>query len=206
MRWFTVVAVFVFMLGAQLSAQFVPQRANQYKRALIGTARSVWGLDAPVAVFAAQLHAESGWRPDAKSIYANGLAQFTPATAADISKRYPELADNQPFEPTWALAALARYNRELYLLEPNAATPCERFGFTLSSYNGGRGWVIRQKAATRKAGDDASRWFHHVENHRVRGRAAHYENVTYPRRILLTLQPLYLKAMWGTGIDCEGVR
>ena len=42
----------------------VPQAAQQYRPLLVRTAHAFWGLDAPVAVFAAQVHQESAWRPD----------------------------------------------------------------------------------------------------------------------------------------------
>ena len=130
-----------------------------------------------------------------------GLSQFTPATSADLSTKYPDLASNRPFEPAWALRALARYDFDLYQYELGAATPCDSWGFTLSSYNGGRGNVIRQKTATKRAGDDPTRWFGHVEDHRVRSVANHRENKMYPRSILLKWQPIYLA--WGPGISCE---
>ena len=202
MRFLTALTVLLYASGA--AAQTIPRTALQYQHALIGNARMVWGLNAPIAVFAAQLHQESSWNTNARSIYANGLAQFTPGTAADISKKYPELAGNTPFNPSWALRALVRYDQDLYNLEPNAATSCERWAFTLSAYNGGRGWVIRQKTATRTAKGDASRWFGQVEKYRVRSVSAHEENTTYPRVILLKRQPPYLA--WGLGVDCGGIQ
>lgn len=197
--WF----VLALLIVSDAYAQQVPRAALQYQRAMIGNARLVWGLNAPVAVLAGQVHAESGWRPEARSAFASGLAQFTPGTAADISRKYPELAGNAPLEPSWALRALARYDFDLYQLEPRAATECDRWGFTLSAYNGGHGWVVRQKAAAIAGQSDARRWFGHVERYRVRAVWAHTENVGYPRRILLTLQPTYRG--WGRGVDCEVV-
>lgn len=184
-------------------AQTIPRAALQYKRALIGNARFVWGLDAPVAMFAAQIHQESGWRADAKSAYAGGLSQFTPATATWISEKYTdELGDNSPFEPSWALRALARYDRFLYE-RMTARDRCNHFAFVLSAYNGGEGNVIKQKRAAKAGGADPERWFGSVERYRVRAQWAHDENYSYPRRILLRWQPLYLT--WGLGVDCKGV-
>src|SRR5678809_192920 len=131
-------------------AQTIPRAALQYKRALIGNARLVWGLDAPIAVLASQIAQESGWRPDAKSAYAGGLAQFSPSTSTWISGKYPELADNNPYEPSWALRAQSLFDKFLYD-RMTARTRCERWAFTLSAYNGGEGNVIKQKRAA-KAG------------------------------------------------------
>lgn len=193
---------FLFIASAA-EAQTIPRAALQFKRALIGNARLVWGLNAPIAAISGQIEQESSWKADAKSAFAGGLAQFTPGTAADISKKYPELADNAPFEPSWALRAVNLYMRDLHKLEPSAASECHRFGFTMSAYNGGRGWVVKQKQVAKKAGYDDRKWFGSVENFRVRAEWAHKENKDYPRAILLKRQQKY--ETWGRGVDCKGV-
>ena len=77
---------------SQARAAQPPQAALQYRDDVIRNARLEWGLSAPVADFAAQLHQESGWRPDAVSpAGAQGLAQFMPATADWISQLMPDL-------------------------------------------------------------------------------------------------------------------
>ena len=53
-------------LALPVQAQ-VPQAAQPYRALLVRTAHAVWGLDAPVAVLAAQIHQESGWHPQAVS-------------------------------------------------------------------------------------------------------------------------------------------
>ena len=191
------VALFVLALSAWAS---VPQRAYQYQRDLTRNARLVWGLNAPVATFAAQIHQESAWLPDARSPYANGLAQFTPATADWISEAYPhELGDNRPFNPSWALRALVRYDRHLWS-RVDASNECERMAFTLSSYNGGGGWVSRDRKLAEQSGADPNKWFGHVEHYSTRAKWAFEENRAYPRRILLTLEPMY--SAWGLGVRC----
>ena len=55
-------ALLSFVLPARAQ---VPQAAQQHRALLVRTAHAAWGLDAPVAVFAAQVHQESAWRPDA---------------------------------------------------------------------------------------------------------------------------------------------
>ncbi len=80
-----------FQIGSP-RAQEIPREAQQHRRDLTRNARMIWGLDAPVSTFAAQIHQESAWRPDARSPYAHGLAQFTPATADWIGDLDPALA------------------------------------------------------------------------------------------------------------------
>ena len=79
-------------LALPVQAQ-VPQAAQQYRALLVRTAHAVWGLDAPVAVLAAQIHQESAWNAQAISrVGAQGLAQFMPATATWIAGVDPALA------------------------------------------------------------------------------------------------------------------
>lgn len=44
----------------------VPTAALRYRADLIRSSRSVWGMDAPVATFAGQIHQESQWRANAR--------------------------------------------------------------------------------------------------------------------------------------------
>ncbi len=181
----------------------VPRAAYQYQRDLIRNARVVWGITAPVATFAAQIHQESGWRSDAKSKYASGLAQFTPATADWISKLYAgELGENQPLNPSWALRALVTYDDRLWKVII-AADSCERMAMMLSSYNGGLGWLQRDIKLAREAGADTTRWFGSVEHYSNRAQWAIEENRGYPRRILLKLEKLYMR--WGPATGCKGI-
>jgi len=180
----------------------VPLEAHRYQRDLIREARFTWGMAAPIAAFAAQVHQESGWRPGARSRYAAGLAQFTPDTAQWIAGLDPELAANQPLDPRWALRALVRYDRRLWE-RVTGADGCERMAKTLAAYNGGPGHITREERAAHAAGADPARWFGHVERHCLRARWACAENRAYPRRILTGLQPLYLS--WGPGVDCNGI-
>ncbi|ECJ4137080.1 lytic transglycosylase domain-containing protein, partial [Salmonella enterica subsp. enterica serovar Kentucky] len=77
-----------------------PRASLQWRNEVIRTAREIWGLNAPVADFAGQLHQESGWAPDALSpAGAQGMAQFMPATAKWVSQLYPALRENKPFNP-----------------------------------------------------------------------------------------------------------
>ena|ERR1043166_8679083 len=202
MRVVVCLIVALLLLGCDLSAQMIPPRAQQFKRLLITSARPVWGIDAPTGILGSQVHAESAWRPDARSPFANGLAQFVPATAAWLSEKYPELGPARPFEPEYALAALARYDKFLYDRQQMAATDCHRWSMTLVSFNGGEGTLNKEK----KLAADPTRWWGSVELKRARSQAAFVESRNYPRRILLLLQPVYIKALWGRGVDCSEVR
>ncbi|SFV71937.1 Phage lysin [Desulfovibrio piger] len=157
-----------------------------------------------MAVFAAQVHTESWWRNRTVShVGAQGLAQFMPSTAAWLPKVAPETGNPEPFNPGWSLRALCTYDK--WLWERNdGASAYERMAFTLSAYNGGQGWVNRDKSKARKLNMDASRWFGAVENVNAgRSAAAWKENRNYPRLILEERQYAYIKAGWGPGVEDE---
>lgn len=184
-------------LALPVQAQ-VPQAAQQYRALLVRTAHAVWGLDAPVAVFAAQVHQESAWRPDAVSrVGAQGLAQFMPATATWIAGVDPALAARQPFSPAWALRALVTYDRWLYERTPARYAPRDRMWVALRGYNGGLGHWQAEAAASGAARPTR------VQVDAACGRAKRApvhcrENLDYPHRILVVIQPRY--AAWGPGL------
>jgi soluble lytic murein transglycosylase-like protein len=173
---------------------------------MIRESRAVWGIAAPVSLFGAQIQTESAWRPSAHSIYAAGLSQFIPSTAAAMSRKYPELGDAEPLNPQWAIRALVRYNHDIYTgrfvnaVQP--ATDCDKWAFALSGYNGGEGWIPRDRALCRQEPDcDASRWYGHVEHYTGRSAANARQNREYPRRIELQYQPAYRS--WGGFVQCS---
>lgn len=185
-------------------ADAIPRDAYRFERGLIANARAVWGVDAPVATFAAQIHQESRWRPQAKSRFAEGLAQFTPATADWIAGAYADVGNAAPFNPAWAMRALVRYDRVLWN-GVSAATDCDRMAMALAGYNGGIGHIATEKKATAAAGQNPARWWGNVESHCLRAAWACKENRGYPRNILLRWQPLYVAASWGAGVDCSHI-
>lgn len=94
----------------------------------------------PVDIFAAQLHAESGWDPNAVSqAGAQGIAQFMPPTW----KQYGIDADGDGIADVWnpvdaihSAAALNCVNRKLV-----AEVPGKKLHNTLAAYNAGFGAV-----------------------------------------------------------------
>ena len=177
----------------------VPATAQQHRALLVRTANSTWGLGAPVAVFAAQVHQESAWKPEAvSSVGARGLAQFMPSTASwwcELNKLAP--ADCQPHNAAWALRALVGYDKYLYDRTPARYAPYDRMWVALRGYNGGLGHWQREAAVsgaaqpTRQQVDQACG--------KARRAAVHCrENLGYPQRILVDLQPRYLS--WGPGL------
>lgn len=173
-----------------------PRESLQWRNEVIRTAREIWGLNAPVADFSGQIHQESGWNTMARSpVGASGMAQFMPETATWISELYPELRDNAPYNPMWAIRALVQYDRRLWN-SLQAKDKCQRMAFTLSAYNGGQGWVNKDRKLATSKGLDPSVWFEHVERVNAGRSTANWrENRQYPKSILFNRASLYLQ--WG---------
>ena len=190
------------------AADQVPVGAEQHRRTLVRAAHQGWGLDAPIATMAGQVHQESRWRVDARSpVGAQGLAQFMPTTADWMAEIYPNtLGPAQPYNPGWALRAMVAFDRWLY--ERNQAiSECDRWAFVLSGYNGGNGWVNRDRRLASAMGAEQLAWFDSVERHNAGRSAANFrENRHYPRAILLRWEPLYAAAGWGPGVCAERYR
>jgi len=179
-------------LGADVQA--MPAAAQAHRAALTRAAHLSWGLDAPIAALAAQVHQESSWKPEALSRSgAVGLAQFMPATArwwCELNKLEP--LDCQPRNPSWALRAMVGYDKWLFDRTPAAYSRRDRMWVALRAYNGGLGhWQAEARKAagsSREAVDAACGLAKRHPLHCV-------ENLGYPARILGPLQRIY--AGWG---------
>ncbi len=190
-----VFALGVFAIPAR--ADTIPDDAYHYRSQVIRYGRLVWGMDAPTASFAAQIHQESRWRADARSIAgAQGIAQFMPSTSRWIAGVYPaDLSGADPYNPDWGIRALIRYDRNLWE-QFRVADPCQHMAFALSSYNGGVGWAKRRQRMSVSPNDCLN-----VTCRINPGVSAdsQRENEGYPRRILLMFEPVYVRAGFGLG-------
>ncbi|WP_420598623.1 transglycosylase SLT domain-containing protein [Neptuniibacter sp.] len=203
--WLMVVLALLLLPAACAPVEAaVPQAAKAYQRTLTRSAHAFWGLDAPVATFAAQIHQESLWQPTAKSwVGAQGLSQFMPATAEWIVKVYPDLKTADPYNPGWSIRAMLRYDKWL-LSRIKADTECDRWAMAMAAYNGGLGWLLRDKKLAAAKGQSRWLWWNHVERFNTGRSAANFkENRGYPRRILLKHEPKYRREGWGLGVCGE---
>lgn len=185
----------------------IPEASALYRHRVEQVAADVWGVNGSAARLAAQLHQESAWKPRAVSpgVGAQGLAQFMPDTARWIAQVFPkQLGDFDPWDPMQSIHAAALYDKWLLdRVQPIGWTrlsECSRWNFAMRGYNGGETWLMRERGLTVAGRGDANDW-RSVERFRSRGPAAHHENINYPRRILLTLEPAYIAAGWpGTAV------
>ncbi|MCE8004241.1 transglycosylase SLT domain-containing protein [Halomonas sp. MCCC 1A11081] len=200
----TVLLLAILVVSCQARAQAIPANAAQYQRELTRIVQQEFGLPAPVAIHAGQIHQESAWRSDARSpVGAEGLSQFMPGTSQWMAEIYPDLGRAAPYSPTWAMRAQARYNRWHLRRLSSVTDTCERWAFAMSAYNGGLGWVQRDQRLASAAGDDPAVWFGSVERYTNRAGWAERENRHYVRHILLELTPRYVRAGWQGGAPCS---
>jgi len=190
------------MPPADLPTVPLPRLANAYRRDLTRVVQQEWGLSGNVALHAAQIHQESAWKADAKSwAGAEGLAQFMPGTAKWISEAHPDLGPATPYSPEWSMRAQSKYNKHL-LDRVVGHTDCDRWWHTLRSYNGGLGHL---RAESANAIDPLDRASVDATCGTARRAVKHCaENLGYPRRILLDLEPRYLAHGWPGRATCTG--
>lgn len=198
----------VWLIAAPAHAQ-VPAAAELHRADMVRSAYRVHGPGAPVAMLASQIHQESAWRRDARSrVGALGLAQFMPATAADMARLHPaDCAPADPFNPRWAFACRDRYMASLYRAHKplgHGIDACSRWVFALRAYNGGLGWVTWDREAAARSNANPDDWVEvqpfrgaHPRSGRTRTAANHRENTEYPVRIL-HLQARYRH--WGAEV------
>ena len=198
--WLLVLLLFTTTAAAQ-----IPSAANQYKREITRVVQQEFGLQGNVALHAAQIHQESAWRAEVgdgtvKSwAGAEGYAQFMPSTAKWIVEVYPDLGPVAPFSSSWAFRAMARYNKWLYN-RVVGHTECDKWWFTLRSYNGGLGHI---RAESKNADDALDRHSVDAACGTARRSSTHCpENLGYPDRIINLIEPRYLRAGWQGAPTC----
>lgn len=189
--------------GSAARQVHIPDASALYRHWVRQAATDQWGIDAPVALLAAQIHQESAWDPHARSgVGAEGLAQFMPSTGRWLARLFPSLGPYDPWDPRWSARAAAQY--DAWLVDRNAgANPCATWAFALSAYNGGELRLHREQALAEKAGRNPDTWFGSVARYRARAASAWVQNRTYVRRILTVLEPAYIAAGWSGQAVCH---
>lgn len=192
-----VLLVLALLVAWMLSAH-AADRCDQYRRTLTREAQAVMGMDAPVPALAGQIRQESSCQADITAWdNGRGLAQFMDGTAAQVSRMYPELGAPNPYNPTWAIRALVRYDDWLFQ-RVKGEDDCARWGAAFKGYNAGLGFVLRAQKQSSVPGV----WFNGTENINAGQSQKNFEySRRYPRLIIFRHQPLF--ADWGV-VTCEG--
>lgn len=189
-----VALVGVLCLYSRDSFSQIPDAATRYQRLYTRIIESEFGIAAPTASLAAQIHQESGWDCTAVSrTGARGCAQFMPATARWIGEVDEDLAITDAADPAWSFQAQAAYMKWLHD-RVKGSDPCEKFAYALSAYNGGLGRVYKRQALSHSPGV----CIHNTcEINPGISPANQAENADYPKRILIRITPRYVSAGWG---------
>jgi hypothetical protein len=197
------VVLIVLLAFSTLANASISHNANIHKRELIRTARFFQGMDAPIALYGAQVEAESNWRYDAQSPYATGVSQFTDDTVDWTSDKLLNLDYPSPYNPKWSLRAMISY--DLWLLSRvKGSDECNSIAKMLAAYNGGLTWIKRDEKLAEENGYDRLIWWDSVEHFSNRRKSAFKENRNYPRKILGKFQPMYYNYGWGhVFIECK---
>lgn len=183
--------------------QSIPPGAYKYRTFLMQAWQYYFQLAQDPAIGFAQVHQESRFDCSAVSPGGSlGCAQFLPATAEWVNKRLPAevrarcpVKAGCPMDPRWALHAMVEYDWWLWSRSAWAQGDRERWGFTLTQYNGGGAVVnAERKACEGSRGCNPRRYFDHVERFcgsAGRSTASCNENRQYPKLILDFWRPMY---------------
>jgi len=137
----------LLILLSQLAGQ-VPERAMPHFLTLVSEAHRA-GRTEWIRELAAQVDAESAWNPDAESPFARGLAQFTPATAADWDhwcKGWQEAGSDWRHPKPQLRCQIAYLEWISRFLQRSDLDSWEG---RWAAYNAGPGWVPREAEAGR---------------------------------------------------------
>ena len=159
MRW-------LLLAGALLAAPAVagpfgprpPKACEQYRGLFAEEFRRAGLRQVYRPWLAGQIEQESSCRADARSAYAIGLTQFTPAAEETANRRWStELAGlGGARNPRWAVRA-QMLDMKLWIVrfaERGSPTARDRFGLAARGYNGGVGWILdERRAATGDGGN-----------------------------------------------------
>lgn len=187
----------------------IPPGAVRYRAFLMQAWQYHFAMAEDPAIGFGQVHQESRFDCTAVSSGGSlGCAQFMPATAEWINGLIPASvratcpsASGCPLDPRWALTAMVEFDWRLWKSNAWAATPRDRWAFTLAGYNGGGVVTGVERAACAGSRDcNAARYFDHVERFcgsYGRSAASCRENRHYPRVILDLWTPTYQRWLKG---------
>jgi membrane-bound lytic murein transglycosylase MltF len=144
--------------------------------------KQYFGVGFDWKIFKAQAMAESNLNPEAKSwVGAKGLMQLMPSTYQEILTKNPEIGEIN--DPRWNIAAGIYYDRKLWRSWTEQESLKDRVSFVLSSYNAGRGIILRAQDIAEKEGLNSRAWSNlEMVAPRV-PRWRHEETLNYVRRI-----------------------
>ncbi|MCC6347943.1 MAG: transglycosylase SLT domain-containing protein [Nitrospirales bacterium] len=185
--------IMILLLTASVATAEVPRRAYRYFPVLREEHQRVWP-EGDIHIIAEQINHESGWRRGAvrrekSGVVSYGALQVLDRTFLELKKKYPEAlykvdSPADMLQARWGIRAGILYDRHLWSLVSFAADMRERYAMMLSAYNGGYGWLLRDRKLAGAKGADPDRWFGNVERFSQRSGRNFIINRRYAREIL----------------------
>jgi membrane-bound lytic murein transglycosylase MltF len=130
---------------------------NTYDEVFRKYCKQYFGVGFDWKVFKAQAMTESNLNPEAKSwVGAKGVMQLMPTTYQEIQSKNPEIGEIT--DPRWNIAAGIFYDRKLWNSWTEHESIKDRLSFVLSSYNAGRGTILKAKGTAENEGLDSKTW------------------------------------------------
>ena len=150
---------------------------------------SAAGVEHMRELLCGQIRQESAWNPSAASRSgAVGLSQMMPATyREEASQTVPSCEGIPRTNPACSIRTQIQYMRKVLRWTGGAriwATSGDATAVQLAAYNGGAGWIKRERRVCRKEPRcSTSRWWGNVEKYCLRSPGNCRENRDYPVRI-----------------------
>ena len=192
-----VIATVIFR--GQAFGATVYDRARPMLPILVEEHQRIWP-ESDIAIIAEQINHESAWKENAtrvetSGVVSYGLFQVLDATLIEMQTRHKMLAGARPvqmLQARWGIRAGLLYDKDMWKLcgfSRDGCSSCHgndrnRWAFTLASYNGGFGWIQRDRKMTAEKGRDGNVWFRNVELFSKRSKQFFEINRRYPREIL----------------------
>lgn len=175
----------------------VPPGARRYAPILVAKQAAIWPKAPEPWTLGGLVEQESCvslksrrcWNPRAElkthREYGFGFGQITIAYNSDGSVRFDKFAElrreyrslhawrwDDRYDPGYQLVAVVEMVRGLWMRMPPAADGTAHWAFTLSSYNGGRGALLRDRLYCKKSRNcDPDKWFGNIETHSLKSKA-----------------------------------
>lgn len=195
--------------SSQLDQGRIPANCERWKRDTIRIAQHEMGLNAPSSLIGSIILKESSCNENAHNARfgATGLGQFIPNTVTHVRQLSRELRNFNPRDGRQSIQAIIVYlewSKNTVASRRPVNTQCDRVAFGLSAYNGGAGWVNRDRTICNSvAGCDPGAWFSNTEQHSRRNRGAFRENRDYVSTIINQFTPLFINSGWGGPPICR---
>jgi len=195
----------LFVIGSiNISNASCPKKAKPFIPIIKEITERYWSDICPIEIIPGQIYAESSWKIKAERKvgreYGFGLAQITIVKGyfnewVEMRKRWPGEFDNwkweDRFNPYFQIKFMVLYDKFLWNKVGFAKTRWDRWAFTLSSYNGGLGGLLKDRRIAKNRGCDPDIWFECVEKYSWRSNWAFKINRRYVKNIMTKFAPRY---------------